>query len=229
MWIAQSECSHSDHQEFAYLRGRGRKLVTIHTESRACQERSLAVCRAGASATPSAQPPKSECEHVTRRRLAAKIRLPQILAIELACVERTAGTLVPRSGLPRLFVHALGRSVRGWRRRERTGAEGCTVVEALRARWCGHAGRALGDASTGRVGGGIEAECKCAWRLTLQPSVLGVGLLVKARWMMLMGTTTVSHVGWFTMQRGRDWGEPVRICSRNATFRVYLVHPKCAT
>jgi len=116
---------------------------------------------------------------------------------------------------------------------------------ALRAHWSGRAKSALGwkggerftrggdargvnggDASTGRVGGGIEAECRCAWRLTFQPSVLGVGLLVKARWMMLMGTTTVSHVGWFTMQRGRDWGEPVRICSRNATFRVYLVHPE---
>ena len=27
------------------------------------------------------------------------------------------------------------------------------------------------------------------------------------------------------MQHKRDWSEPVRVCSRHATFRVYLVHP----
>ena len=66
-------CSCSDHQAFACLcmRGRGRKLVAIQTEAHACQQQSLVVCLAGsASATLSAQPPKSEC---VRQRCKYKI------------------------------------------------------------------------------------------------------------------------------------------------------------
>ena len=74
-------CSCSDHQAFACLcmRGRGRKLVAIQTEAHACQQQSLVVCLASASL--SAQPPKSECV----QQLVANIRsCPTFLAIVLA-------------------------------------------------------------------------------------------------------------------------------------------------
>jgi len=63
------------------MRGCGRKLVAIQTEAHACQQQSLVVCLAGsASATLSAQPPKSECV----RQLVANIRsCPTFLAIVL--------------------------------------------------------------------------------------------------------------------------------------------------
>jgi hypothetical protein len=51
-----------------------------------------------------------------------------------------------------------------------------------------------------------------------------VGHAVTAKWMMPTETTTISHVGWFTMQHKRNWSGPVRVCSREAMFRVYLVH-----
>ena len=41
-----------------------------------------------------------------------------------------------------------------------------------------------------------------------------------------MGTFTASHVGWSTMQRGRDCDETARTCNPHATFRVYLLHPE---
>jgi len=88
------------------VQGRGRKLVTIQTGARACQQRSLA-------AAPSAQPPKSECE-LAAQRLDVKIRsLPKFHTIELAslstmtaaaCVDRTERV---QSGLPRVFVCTL--------------------------------------------------------------------------------------------------------------------------
>ena len=109
------------------MRGRGRKLVAIQTETHACQEQSLAVCRAGsASVTPSAQPPKSECECSARRFVAKTRWRPTFLAIVLAssnnitrarsaAVSLGGGSRpgvglkdsVPRSGLPRVFVRAL--------------------------------------------------------------------------------------------------------------------------
>jgi hypothetical protein len=63
------------------MRGRGRKLVAIQTEAHACQQQSLVVCLAGsASASLSAQPPKSECV----QQLVANIRsCPTFLAIVL--------------------------------------------------------------------------------------------------------------------------------------------------
>ena len=57
---------------------------------------------------------------------------------------------------------------------------------------CGVARRA---ASTGRVGSGIQKECKHQWERKVYPSVLGVGWSVKARRTLRMGTFTVSHVG----------------------------------
>ena len=111
---SRSVCRCIDHQAFACLcmRGRGRKLVAIQTEAHACQEQSLAVCRAGsASATPSAQPPKSECA-CSARRLAAEARWRQTyLAIVLASssnMTRARSAAVSLgSGLPRFFVSAL--------------------------------------------------------------------------------------------------------------------------
>ena len=107
-------CRCIDHQAFACLcmRGRGRKLVAIQTEVHACQEQSLDVCRAGSvSATPLAQPPKSECE-CSSRRLAAKRRWrPTFLAIVLSSgsnMTRARSAAVSLgSGLPRFFVSAL--------------------------------------------------------------------------------------------------------------------------
>ena len=83
VWSAQSSCNCSDHQTFACLcmRGRGRKLVAIQTEAHACQEQSLAVCRAGSvSATPLAQPPKSECECSAAKRRWCRTFLAIVLA-----------------------------------------------------------------------------------------------------------------------------------------------------
>ena len=56
----------------------------------------------------------------------------------------------------------------------------------------GVAGRA---ASTGRVGSGIQEECRHPWERKVYPSVLGVGCSVKARRTLRMGTFTDSHVG----------------------------------
>jgi hypothetical protein len=80
-------CSCSDHQAFACscIRGRERKFVAILTEARAChQEALLSAARESLSAAPWAQPPKTECEHASRR-LAAKTRSrPIFRAITLA-------------------------------------------------------------------------------------------------------------------------------------------------
>ena len=65
------------------MRGRGRKLVAIQTEAR-CLKSNTWSTPPTQDALPSAQPPKSECEH-TARRLAAKTRWrPTFLAIVLA-------------------------------------------------------------------------------------------------------------------------------------------------
>ena len=86
---------HKNRQPWVWTKTRGNPDSCIG----ACQQRIDAVCRAGsASAVPSAQPPKSECEHAAWL-LASKTRsLQTFLAITLAsraapsiadCVDRT--------------------------------------------------------------------------------------------------------------------------------------------
>ena len=93
---SRSVCRCIDHQVFACLcmRGRGRKLVAIQTEAHACQEQSLAVCRAGSVST---TPTRRWC--------------PTFLAIVLASssnMTRARSAAVSLgSGLPRFFVSAL--------------------------------------------------------------------------------------------------------------------------
>ena len=94
-------CRCIDHQAFACLcmRGRGRKLVAIQTETHACQEQSLAVCRAGSvSATPLAQPPKSECECSAAKRRWCRTFLAIVLASCSNMTRARSAAVVPRGG-----------------------------------------------------------------------------------------------------------------------------------
>ena len=103
-------CRCIDHQAFACLcmRGRGRKLVAIQTEAHACQEQSLAVCRAGSvSATPLAQPPKSECECSAAKRRWCRTFLAIVLASCSNMTRARSAAVSLGSGLPRFFVSAL--------------------------------------------------------------------------------------------------------------------------
>jgi len=98
-------CRCIDHQAFACLcmRGRGRKLVAIQTETHACQEQSLAVCRAGSvSATPLAQPPKSECECSAAKRRWCRTFLAIVLASCSNMTRARSAAVSLGSGLPRV-------------------------------------------------------------------------------------------------------------------------------
>jgi len=104
---SRSLCRCIDHQAFACLcmRGRCRKLVAIQTEAHACQEQSLAVCRAGSvSATPLAQPPKSECECSAAKRRWCRTFLAIVLASCSNMPRARSAAVSLGSGLPRVLL-----------------------------------------------------------------------------------------------------------------------------
>ncbi len=115
-----------------------------------------------------------------------------------------------------------------WRRR-RSGRAGVRAGNAGRqtrkelsgvARRSSNAQRIAGLSQC--VGCGViqKEECKHLWDRKVCPSVLGVGWSVKARWTLTMGTFIVSHAGWSTTQRRRDYGKTPRTFNWHATFRV---------
>ena len=136
VWSAQSSCNCSDHQTFACLcmRGRGRKLVAIQTKACVCSwGGALACCSepccdlltellspVGRKSLMLRMPDKvSDCSWAlglavpsVRVRTAARhkgVSLTRAVLLHRSWrspSQCTAGTRVPRSGLPRVFVCA---------------------------------------------------------------------------------------------------------------------------
>jgi hypothetical protein len=59
---------------------------------------------------------------------------------------------------------------------------------------------------------------------SLSTTVFNVGRVSTVKWIVLTATFTVLLVGWFSLSQMRDWSGPVRVHSRDTTFRVYLLH-----